>query len=153
MPYDTDEIVSSGLKGAEESWKAEYGDAMECRDLEDKIQSGLRLFSFFRMIDESWSRNVQAGNTPFSEEVARYLHGRYEWWLEPVNDVLDWLAQVEQQFEVDGAAELRKAIRRARKLAGTDINTLVKGAQQIEGGELIPLGEYDDEGNPALASR
>jgi hypothetical protein len=145
----TTEFFAEHLEDQREAWKADHDKAMECRDLEDLIRRGLGLFHIIRLADESWSRKVQAGTQKFNADAARGINAAYKWWLEPCDDVLKAIRQMELSLPVEGAGEFLRCYRLAKNLAGIAVDDLIESVEQVTRGEAVELTEEDWGGSPS----
>jgi hypothetical protein len=152
MPNDTSFLTSEVADGRE-AWQRDHDAAMTCREVEDLIQLGLGLFHMIRLGDHLWSKKVQSGASQFDPARAQHIHNEYVRWLNPTEDLLGLIGDMEKKlFEVDNADQFRNAVRLARKLALVDVEDLIESVAQADAGLAEPLtdevwGEVSGQAN------
>jgi tRNA-dihydrouridine synthase len=93
-----------------EQWRADYHDAMACRDLEDTIELGNGVYRSIAEISDRRRGSTQRGED--LGEIERY----FRCWLRPCDRILARIAKFETEFKdgVEGAAEFRANCKKAK---------------------------------------
>lgn len=138
------QFISTYIEGGREQWKADHDEAMACRELEAKLQTGLGYFWAIRLADMNWSRQVQTGHVGFDLATAREIYDLYRWWLEPCDGVLNNLDETGRDFNVEHAEEFRGCVREARRFAAIDPEAVAAGMADVVAGRLVRLAEGDE---------
>jgi hypothetical protein len=134
------QFLRGQLDAYAESWKADHLDAMECWDLEGRIDVGLALFHFVRSADEHWSEGVRAGTSQSNGPEFDDIENLYKRWLETADDVLASARRMELEgFSVAGLNDFRNACREARSALAADVNSLRASFAELDAGKGRPL--------------
>ena len=146
MPQAT--FIAQQIKDAAEQWGVDYEEAMACRALEDRLETGVGYFHVIRLADRHWSKQVQEGKVKFDVEQARELHSLYKWWLEPCDNILDHLDRLGRDYDVDHGEEFRECVRTARRYALIDVEATAEGLAEIAAGQVseFDMGGGDEAG-------
>jgi len=103
--YSTAERVLEAYAGDEqEPWKEDHGNAMACRNLEEKIRVGNVLFGMVTQISD---RHL---SSPESQEDPAPIENLFRWWLKPCDRIKARIERFEGVFKdgVEGADEFRQ---------------------------------------------
>lgn len=119
------EFLVEQLRNEQDAWQKDHEAAMGCRDVEDVVRRGNALFFLIRMADETWSRKVQCGAENLDPVKVREIHKSYEWWIAPAAEVLKAIQKAEEQYEVEGAQEFRRCLRRAKRILEVNVDDLI----------------------------
>ncbi len=85
------------------------------RGMEKVIDRGNWLFGAISVIDLNWHTEVYEGKTHYDPAEEAVIVGYYRAWLQPTDDLLTKIGELESQgYPVDGAEEFRANCREAR---------------------------------------
>jgi hypothetical protein len=121
------DYIHAQMKEGDE-WKTGGQHSLDesCRDLEQILRFGLRLFNGIKSADETWTAKVQSGEVAFDPGSVRTIRKAYEWWLSPCVWVLEQILKLEDvPYEIAGADEFRRAWRYARNVTQMPVDDLL----------------------------
>lgn len=97
-----------------EAWQADHEWAMVCRDLEEWLNEGVRVFEMIRYEDRVARVGIMGGLFPAEDaaEIERWFRLGYERWLRIARSGTDAVRQCRQRFaHVDHADEYEECVR------------------------------------------
>lgn len=98
-----------------DAWAADHAAAKACWAWEDTVAVGLKCGELLDRVTAAWRDRVFRGAEPAADGANELYRGLHELWLAVTDAVLGQVqSQLESDFVVDGAAELRAAAQRFR---------------------------------------
>ena len=116
-----------------EHWNGDRQAAMVCKQVEETVELGTRIFDEIVAFDESWRRKVLRGELQFSPVIHSLILALFRRWYVPASDVLAAIESLRNHgLSVNGAEDFRQ---RCRETEGG----LTPDADFFAAGELVDL--------------
>lgn len=93
-----------------DSWKQQHTEAMDCRDCEEFIQSGLEAFKWLCRSEQLVRQASYRGLCQFDDDTRSAFDMLYRAWLKPCDFAEEWIQkQVARGYTLDNLEEFRDA--------------------------------------------
>lgn len=136
------EFLSGQVDAYADSWKADHRQAIECWELQERIEVGLALYHYIHSVDERWSDAVRAGAAAVDDAESRSILELCRRWLGPAEKVLASTKILESQgYSVNGSRPFRDAWHRVRTATMLDAAEMRAAYDELDAGKGRPLGE------------
>ncbi len=104
-----------------ENWQQAHYQAIACRDLEDELLRGVKLFDFLCAEEEKWRSDVLNHREQYSPTLEKFFLALFELWSRPCQSLLEAIARVQAGgFEVEHAAEFESRCREVKGILTAD---------------------------------
>jgi hypothetical protein len=100
-----------------ESWQEDHEAAMQCREVEELLAVGIKLFDLLNDVNTTWRDQVGRGLWDYDSAMDQALRSIFAVWQQVTEDILQQTIRLETAFgQVEGARELRDCAVQGKKI-------------------------------------